>query len=70
MKVAYAAQNQNNHAIVRDLNDFAAEVSAMLNGPLDGGYGVIDIAMIVTLITAIVNAIRACKAPAPTPQPT
>ena len=58
-----------------DLQGFAAEVSEALNGPLSGGFGVIDPAMIIGLISAIITGVQQCKAlkpkpPAPTPTPT
>lgn len=52
-----------------ELQTFAEEVTALLNGPHSGGYGVVDPAMIIGLIVAIVNAIKACKQVVPTPTP-
>lgn len=52
------------------LTEFATEVTELLNGPHNGGYGVIDPAMIIGLIMAIINAIKACKQIVPTPTPT
>ncbi len=52
-----------------ELYSFASEVVALINGPLSGGFGVIDPSMIISLIMGIINAIRACKNPVPTPVP-
>lgn len=53
-----------------ELTLFASEVTDLLNGPHNGGYGVIDPTMIINLIVAIVSAIKACKQVIPTPTPT
>ena len=53
-----------------DVSVYAAEVASMVNGPLSGGYGIIDPAMIIGLIQAIIQAVSACKKPQPTPTPT
>lgn len=46
-----------------ELTAFATEVTELLNGPHSGGFGVIDPAMIISLIMGIINAIKACKNP-------
>ena len=46
-----------------ELTAFATELTDLLNGPHSGGFGVIDPAMIISLIMAIINAIKACKNP-------
>lgn len=46
-----------------ELTAFASEVTELLNGPLSGGFGIIDPAMIISLIMGIINAIKACKNP-------
>lgn len=53
-----------------ELTSFAGEVMALLNGHLDAGFGAVDLTMIIGLIVAIVNAIKACKSPVPVPVPT
>lgn len=50
-----------------ELTSFASEVCQLLNGPLEAGFGVIDITMIMGLIMAIVNAVKACKELNPIP---
>ena len=44
-----------------ELYKFASEVSELLNGPLTGGFGVVDPQMIINLILAIIQAIQTCK---------
>lgn len=46
-----------------ELTAFASEVTELLNGPLSAGFGVIDPAMIIGLIQAIIAAIQSCKKP-------
>lgn len=46
-----------------ELTAFATEVTELLNGPLSAGFGIIDPAMIISLIQAIIAAIQACKKP-------
>lgn len=70
-----ARQAQESGGDQSDLQAFAAEVSQALNGPLSGGFGVVDPAMIIGLISAIITGVQQCKAlkpkpPAPTPTPT
>lgn len=50
-----------------ELYQFASEVVELINGPLSGGFGVIDPTMIIGLIQAIIQAIAACKARKPVP---
>lgn len=52
-----------------ELYKFSEEVVSLLNGPLSAGFGAFDPSMIMSLIMAIVNAIKACRSPAPTPVP-
>lgn len=52
-----------------ELTAFATEVTELLNGPLSGGFGIIDPTMIIGLIQAIVQAIAACKKPIVPPNP-
>lgn len=49
-----------------ELVSFATEVAGLLNGVHSGEFGVIDPAMIIGLIQAIIAAVQACK-PKPTP---
>lgn len=52
-----------------ELTAFASEVTELLNGPLSGGFGIIDPTMIIGLIQAIIGAIAACKKPIVPPKP-
>lgn len=60
-----ASQNSDNPnlfaAAGQDLQDFASEVAALLNGQLSAGFGVFDPATLISLIMGIINAIKACK---------
>ena len=51
-----------------ELMKFAGEVVGLINGPLTGGFGIIDPTMIIALIQAIIQAVQACKRP-PVPVP-
>lgn len=50
-----------------DLQAFAIEIAGLLNGPLSAGFGAFDPSMIITLIMAIINAIKVCKGIVPAP---